>query len=605
MKSRLYFRLFTVMICLFGAGYSAYSAWCIYEQQGILGTELLWFWLLLWGALLSAVGGRWLRVGDPNKVLVASVLSGVLLGAGFMKLYTVPLLFVAFVPLLWAEQQLSKEKERTDTWAMFRLSFTTFFIWNILSTWWIQNSSLAGGIMGNGLNTIFMCLPLLLYHTTKHHMGQRGANLGLLAYWTTFEIGHLNWDLSWPWLTLGNGFVQVPALVQWYEYTGVFGGTLWILWANIMIANRLFRPEEKSLGHTSLQRWKAPALLLVLPTIFSLLLYSFHDTTIGRTVEVVAVQPNFEPHYQKFKTPQTVQLQRFLTLSREAITDSTAYLVFPETSFNRIDAQKVDQAPVIQQLKAFVEDYPQLQLVTGISARTIFEEGEPRPPHVFMYCNDDQSHCRYVDAHNAAIQLSNGSLDIPYYQKSKLVPGAESMPFIGGLELFRGLILDLGGVPGVGLGTQSEREVFASVQGVIAPLICYESIYGDYVTDYVKKGGEALFVITNDGWWGNTLGHRQHHYLATLRAIETRRYVVRSANTGWCSFINSRGDTYRKSEYDAPLTLRDRIHMRDEKTFYVRYGDLIGRVSILVTILLLVSMIANRLRRPKDAPPPL
>ena len=599
MKKNNLVHLLVALIGVLGALYGSYRVWMLYEQKQVLGTELLWTELLAWGAFLALTWNRWTPLPNNSAVLGASILSGVLLCLGFMKVATFPLLFVAFVPLLWAEHQLASQREGTDTWAMMRLSFNTFFIWNLLSTWWIQNSSLPGGLVGNVLNTIFMCLPLLLYHTTKHHMGQRGASLGLIAYWMTFEIGHLNWDLSWPWLTLGNGFAQVPALVQWYEYTGVFGGTLWILWANVMIANRSFG-ETRQQFQGQPRAWLAPAALMLLPVGASLILYTWHQPETGNPVEVVAVQPNYEPHYQKFSTPQHEQLQHFLELSRDKLTENTAYLVFPETSFRGITAAKVGQAPVIQQLQAFVQEYPELQLVTGISARNIFQDNEPHPPNAFIYCNPDKTQCQYIDAHNAAIQLSANQTDIPYYQKSKLVPGAESMPFIGGLEVFRNLILDLGGMPGVGLGTQAEREVFESNRGTVAPLICYESVYGDYVKDYVRAGAQAHFVITNDGWWGNTLGHRQHWYLSTLRAIETRRYVVRSANTGITCFIDSRGNTYKASRYDEPVALRDTIYLRTERTFYSQYGDLIGRVSILVSIWLLVSMVANRLRRPKD-----
>lgn len=587
-------RVLAALVCLLGAAYGGYSVWDSYAQEQVLHTQLLWTELLAWAAVLLLTWNRWTKLPNNHQVLGASILSGVLLGLGFMKMLTFPLLFVGLVPLIWAERQVAKGQEGTDTWAVLRLSFNAFLIWNLLSTWWIQNSSLAGGIVGNVLNTIFMCLPLVLYHTTRHHMGNRAAGLGLVAYWLTFEIGHLNWDLSWPWLTLGNGFAAVPALVQWYEYTGVFGGSLWILWLNVLIANRLFEPAVP-------KAWSGVAVLMLLPILVSLGMYSLHDPAQGQPVEVVAIQPNYEPHYQKFSVAQSQQLQQFLSLSRSALTDSTAYLVFPETSFRGIDASYVEQAPIIQQLQAFTDAHPNLQLVTGISSRSIFEEDEPYPPHAFMYCNEDQTQCRYVDAHNAAIQLSAGGTGmLPYYQKSKLVPGAESMPFIGGVDLFRNLILDLGGVPGVGLGIQAEREVFESNQGVVAPLICYESIYGDYVTDYVRLGAQAHFVITNDGWWGNTLGHQQHWYLSTLRAIETRRYVVRSANTGISCFINSRGDTYQKSNYEEAAALRDTIYLRDGDTFYTLYGDLIGRLSILVAIWLIISMIANRLRRPKE-----
>jgi apolipoprotein N-acyltransferase len=567
------------------------------EQELLWQQQPLWFWLLLWGGFLAFFGGRYVRHEKSWHLVGASSATGVLLAGGFMPMPTFFLLFVAFVPLLWAEHQVDKAKEGTDQWAIFKLAFNAFFIWNLLSTWWIQNSSFIGGIVGNSLNAVFMCFPFLFYHITKHHMGQRGANLGFIAYWMTFEIGHLTWDLSWPWLTLGNAFAHLPILVQWYEFTGVFGGGLWILWLNIAVANRLLPIGIKQYESRSFGTWWKPTAGIIVPILVSLILYNQHNPSSSqKTAEVVAVQPNYEPHYKKFRVSRNQQFQHFTRLSQTALTDSTDYLVFPETSFGGINAEELPNTSIVKNLRTFLVSYPQTQLVTGLSARLIYAENESKPAHVFVYCNENRSRCQYIDAHNAAVQLSANEEKIPYYKKSKLVPGAEIMPFIGGLEVFRNLVLDLGGVPGVSLGRQEQRIAFSSPNGVVAPLICYESIYGDYVTDYVKEGAQALFVITNDGWWGNTIGHRQHLYLSSLRAIETRRYVVRSANTGVSCFINSRGDIYQESSYDEEVALRDTIYLRDEQTFYVRYGDLLGRISILVSIWLVISMLSNGLR---------
>lgn len=583
-------------ICWLIAAYLGSSMYSLYEQEVLWKQQPLWFWLLTWGGFLLLMGKRYVQHEKSLQLVAASSLTGLLLAGGFMPMPTFFLLFVAFVPLLWAENQVAQAKEGTNQWIIFKLAFNAFFIWNLLSTWWIQNSSFVGGIIGNALNAVFMCFPILFYHITKKHMGQRGANLGFIAYWLTFEIGHLTWDLSWPWLTLGNAFAHLPSLVQWYEFTGVFGGGLWILWINIAIANRLLPIGKRVYPLKAVSTWIKPLAGVLVPILFSVILYYQHQPTTGQAIEVVAVQPNYEPHYQKFRIPQREQLANFLELSRGKLTDSTAYLLFPETSFGGINAEELPNTPIVQRLRAFLVAYPSTQLVTGLSASLIYKENEPKPAHLFTYCNKERTYCEYRDVHNAAVQLSAQEEKIPYYKKSKLVPGAEIMPFVGHFDVFRNLILDLGGVPGVSLGRQANRVAFESPNGVVGPLICYESIYGDYVTDYVKEGAEALFVITNDGWWGNTIGHEQHQYLASLRAIETRKYVVRSANTGVSCFINSRGDIYQASTYNEAVALRDTIYLREGETFYVRYGDLLGRIAILVSIWLVISMLSNGLR---------
>lgn len=599
MKKETQIRLIIGTISLLIATYIGYDLSNLYAQETLWGQRVLWFWLFVWTSVLSFFGQFISTLAQKNKLLAASTLSGVLLGGGFMPMPTFFLMFVGFVPLLWVEDVVAKERETASKWTIFKFAFNTFLIWNLLSTWWIQNSSFVAGMLGNTLNAVFMCIPFVFYHVTKKRMGQRAANLGFLTYWMTFEIGHLTWDLSWPWLTLGNSFAHLPSLVQWYEFTGVFGGSLWILGLNIWIANGLFNYWSTEHPSNAIQDIVIkPMTAFIVPVLLSLAMYYTHDIemTTRQSTEIVSIQPNYEPHYEKFSISQNEQFAHFMQLTKKAITNKTAYVLFPETSFRGIEVDKLENSPITKQLRAFVGTQPNLNLITGLSAYRLYQEGETRPNNVYTYCNDDQTRCQYLDSHNAAIQLNSTTKEIPYYKKSKLVPGAESMPYIGNIPFFKSFILDLGGAPGLSLGIQDKRAVFHSKQGVVAPLICYESIYGDYVTDYVREGAEALFVITNDGWWDNSNGHRQHMYLSSLRAIENRRYVVRSANTGISCFINSRGDIYHPSKYNEAIAIRDEIYLNDEITFYTLYGDLIGRISILVSIWLLVSMLANALR---------
>src|SRR5690606_6469889 len=169
------------------------------------------------------------------------------------------------------------------------------------------------------------------------------------------------------------------------------------------------------------------------------------------------------------------------------------------------------------------------------------------------------------------------------YIKSKLVVGVENFPFKSFLEPILGnVMIDLGGTVAM-RATQKERSVFVNdIKNVnAAPIICYESIYGEFVTDYVKKGADFLAIITNDAWWSDTQGHEQHLSYARLRAIETRKSVARSANTGISAFINEKGEIVKQLGYLKKGTLTAEITTNDKQTFYVKYGDYIARISIL------------------------
>ncbi len=199
----------------------------------------------------------------------------------------------------------------------------------------------------------------------------------------------------------------------------------------------------------------------------------------------------------------------------------------------------------------------------------------------------------YYDVFNAALQMED-SLPLQDYRKSKLVPGVEKMPYPGLLGLLGGLAIDLGGISG-SLGEQADREVFFNRDNVgVAPVICYESVYGDYVTEYIRNGAEAIFIITNDGWWSNTAGHRQHLQYASLRAIETRRDIARSANTGISCFVNRRGDILQATKYWEPAVINGTIRLSGEQTFFVRHGDYLGKAAGIVSVFLVLITVLRR-----------
>jgi apolipoprotein N-acyltransferase len=145
-------------------------------------------------------------------------------------------------------------------------------------------------------------------------------------------------------------------------------------------------------------------------------------------------------------------------------------------------------------------------------------------------------------------------------------------------------MIDLGGTVAMKT-TQEERLVFEANDHVkVAPIICYESVYGEFVTGYVNNGATLLGIITNDAWWDDTQGHKQHFSYAKLRAVETRRSVARSANTGISGFINPLGEVMSKSVYNTRIGLKAEVPLMTKKTFYVQYGDYIARISYFFII---------------------
>jgi len=127
--------------------------------------------------------------------------------------------------------------------------------------------------------------------------------------------------------------------------------------------------------------------------------------------------------------------------------------------------------------------------------------------------------------------------------------------------------------------------------------VCYESDYGEFVTEFIKAGANVLFIITNDGWWKDSQGYRQHARFSKLRAIETRRSIARSANTGISCIINQKGQIVEQTKWWEKDTITAVINANENTTFYVKYGDSIPRMALVISVILLAIQIVGKLKK--------
>jgi len=204
----------------------------------------------------------------------------------------------------------------------------------------------------------------------------------------------------------------------------------------------------------------------------------------------------------------------------------------------------------------------------------------------------------YYDHFNTVFYLDSTE-NIQIHHKSKLTPGVEYMPSGGIFSFLENFAIDLGGTVG-SLGISENPGPFIMDENIkIASIICYESIFGEYCTDFVKQGADMFIIITNDGWWGNTPGHRQHLLFTSLRAIETRRSMGRSANTGISCFTNQRGDIFQATKYWERDVIKQELNLNDKITFYTRFGDYFGRVSAFLSVIFILLSVVFGIRRKK------
>jgi apolipoprotein N-acyltransferase len=530
------------------------------------------------------------------------VISGLILASAWPAGGFPLLLFIGLVPVLFVEDYLLQNRQKHSTFHVFFRVFPAFVVWNALTTWWIYNSTLFGAVVATLVNAICMSLVFWLFHFTRRNLKNPDQGyLSLIFIWISYEFLHHHWDLNWPWMSLGNGFSAWPSWMQWYEFTGMFGGSLWVLIVNIMIFKLIKGMMEEKLSRIPVRQMFGIAAMILVPVTVSWIMY-FSYAEKPAPVDVVVVQPNIDPYEEQYELPASEVIENASKLAEKLADSLTNFIVFPESmvqpnwsSGQMIWENDIETNPTILQFrKRLVDKFPQVGLVVGYSTYRSYSEGEPISATAREYSNGGG----FYDAYNTAL-LIRITPDLQRTHKSKLTPGVELMPFPWLLKPLGDFALDLGGTVGQ-LGADAERTPYTINDTLkIAPVICYESAYGEFVAGFVRNGANMIFIITNDGWWGNTAGHRQHMLFSSVRAIETRRSIARSANTGTSCFVNQRGDVFQATRYWEPAVIRQKINANDKITFYVRYGDYIARVSIFGMVIFLLIAISQRLQRKK------
>ena len=522
-----------------------------------------------------------------------AILSALLLSAAWPINGFTFIIFGALIPLLFLENSIRLSDFKRKGLLVFGYSYLTFLLWNLLITWWLINSSLIGMLFANICNSFFYAIVFTCFSWAKTRLPNRSAYLFLIALWLAFEKLHLSWDFSWTWLNLGNVFSENIYWIQWYEYTGVFGGSLWVLVINVWLFH-VFKNHNTILGYKPLARKMiAPLIFIALPIAFSLYLYEKVEEG-SEDIKVLLLQPNIDPYNTKYSLTNSSFIDLWKKQVQPFYSDSLDYILSPETYFAEgygEEFREFNGSKLHEELQQELAKIPLTQYITGIQFYDLYAQ-EKAPSLTANLIRKGL----WADYYNSALaEQSNEIFQI--YHKSKLVVGVENMPFKSVLKPLLGdVLLNFGGTVASRV-TQKKRAVFSHTNSKLkaAPIICWESIFGEFVTGYVNEGATFLAVISNDAWWGETPGHKQLLSYTRLRAIETRRDIARSANTGISSIINAKGEIINQTSYNTKTTLSGKLSSRSNLTFYVRFGDIIARWSVFVAGLFFLLALSRRI----------
>ena len=519
--------------------------------------------------------------------------------------YLVPhlgfLSLVALVPLLCAERIATMVGKKRFFWWYF----AAFLAFNLATTWWVCKATVGGGLFASFYSALFMSAIFAVFRVARKRFSGIVPYIFLAASWIAWERFNLTHaQLSWPWLILGNAFGRSVSLVQWYEITGALGGSLWVWLSNIAVFSLLV-----SLSDGRWWRWNTKArvaaivstvLVTLGPSIASEIRFAtYEERSDAGTLDVVLAQSNFDPWHKLHYTPQSEQNAQVIGLfekhlhSREN-SDSLLLMLIPESFSSDIWLNDPAAAPTWRSFSALVASQANANLIFGASTHEAFRRASAPSP-LARQMKDGT----WYQSYNTAF-ITDGVTYSDHRNKCKLVVGAESTPYP---KIFAPIDDMLGGLMGRCVPDRQARCFEIRGRGEddrrlrTGVAICYESIYPELCKQYVDDGAQMLSVITNDGWWGDTPGYRQHFSYSRLRAIELRRDVARCANTGISGFINQRGDVVSQSGWWVPDVLESKVNLSSEKTFFATYGDIVGRVCTFVCLMLLALLIVKTITK--------
>ncbi|MBQ2918242.1 MAG: apolipoprotein N-acyltransferase [Bacteroidales bacterium] len=529
------------------------------------------------------------------------MLFAVMMSVPFLVPHTGFLALFGIVPLLCMDR-IATLTEKKRVWIYH---YSAFVLWNAITTFWVCNATVGGGIFAVLANSLQMSTIFGLFRLSKKKFTGTLPYIFLMVTWIAWERFYFDAEISWPWLVLGNSFARTTWAIQWYEFTGSLGGSLWIWLTNLGIFGLLVSLSDGSWSTWNMKAKSAAvigmtALLIAPPAISGAIGKEYKDSMHAEEMlDVLIVQPNIDP-YNKFQAltqaQQNAILEGMITKELEyRKNDSTAaplLVLTPETFTSDIIVGQYERSRTWRRFTSLLESYPNVNMLFGASAYDYINSQEAP-----SYTARDLGQGLWVESHNSALMI-DGSRRTEIFHKSKLVVAVEHTPYP---RFFCPIDNMLGGVMGRCVG-QDEITLLnvEDIEGHKTPIgcaVCYESVYGEYYTDYIRKGARAMTIITNDAWWGDTPGYMQHLSYASLRAIETRRAIARCANTGISAIISPSGEIMQPTPWWEQAVIKGQIPLRDDITFFVSHGDITGRVCSFIHWLLLLALIVRFITR--------
>ena len=524
-----------------------------------------------------------------RKEQLLAILSGVLMGASFPPSPLFFLSFIALIPLffVWKERKTLASINRVTYY--FGLGFTIVTLYWVGS--WTKDADPFLMLSGTALiffNPLLFLIPSTLFHYARKNFKIETAFMLLPFFWVFYEYIYSLTDLRFPWIVLGHGLAMFRSFIQIADTIGSIGLSFLVVAINSAIFFAIEKPKKEKIKFAVIG-----LLLFIMPLIYGFVKISNYDKG-EKSVRVGLIQPDLNP-WKKWEAGNLEeQIKLYTDLSNKAIEDSARVIIWPETGlpvYFRSRAYNLQR----NALHKFIINND-ISLLTGMPDRFIYSK-EDAPEDAKKVPQRDI----YYTSYNSLWGMIPESENIQAYQKMLLVPFGEFTPFAGSLPFLREFIQWGVGIGNWNIGQNVTVMNFPKRMGSgfendikVGGVICIESIFQEFVTRFVNEDADFIAVVTNDSWYGNSSGPRQHKYIGVLRAVENNRSVVRCANGGISCIISPVGEIEKETEMFTRDVLVGDVTIKSEKTFFTRNPNLLPYLSVIITLLNILFLFIKR-----------
>jgi apolipoprotein N-acyltransferase len=546
------------------------------------------------------------------KKILLYIITGLCFGLAYPPINFYLLIFAGFALLLHIIEDCKNYKE------LLRRVYITLIFFELFATSWVSLSGMResadrflilGGVFVIFIHPVFILIPVLVYYFISNNFKiKKYPNINLVFFpfiWVTFEYLQTVTEVTFPWLLTGNAFTNNLEKIQYIDYTGVYGVSFWVCVLSVLVFY-LYKTLKNSSDTIFIELRKkkniavfmAILIIYVLPNIYAKISspenkYIYNS---DEKITVGVIQPNVGA-WVKWGANQKDLINEYSGMIKEitANRQGIKMIILPETAI-----------PFYLLYPSYDDLYCIFKNACDSSNTTVLTG----TPDIKLYENQSQakidskkfnSSGKFYDSFNSAVLIEKGKGKSEYqkYNKIKLVTGSERMPYQEKLPFLKNLIRWGVGLSSYQLGEDTTIFLLDN-KYKFNTAICFESVFPGFFSDFIDKGAQFSVIITNDAWWGKFFGTYQHNQYAVLRAIENRRWIVRCANTGISCIIDPCGNIYDETPINEKTLFTDSIGIRNDKTYYTKYGDVFSVICLNISsVLFLLGIIIKNYSKRK------